>query len=98
METNNPHSELSADLLYRIGAWDYNRRPEESLTEELFAEYFGRVMGAHYFSKWEGCYKRNIIAMVGYLHSDRKEAQLFCDMIMQKVSQYEQRKKTEHNG
>nr|DAE55308.1 MAG TPA: hypothetical protein [Caudoviricetes sp.] len=92
METSNNHSELSADLLYRIGAWDYNRHPEESLTQELFNEYFGRVMGTHYYSKWEGYYKYNIIAMVGYLHSDRKEAQLFCDMIMQKVTQYEQRK------
>ena len=92
METSNNHSELSADLLYRIGAWDYNRHPEESLTQELFNEYFGSVMGAHYYSKWESYYTHNIIAMVGYLHSDRKEAQLFCDMIMQKVSQYEQRK------
>lgn len=92
METSNNHSELSADLLYRIGVWDYNRHPEESLTQELFNEYFGNVMGTHYYSKWENYYKHNIIAMVGYLHSDRKEAQLFCDMIMQKVSQYEQRK------
>ena len=92
MERSNNHSELSADLLYRIGAWDYNRHPEESLTQELFNEYFGSVMGTHYYTKWEDYYKHNIIAMVGYLHSDRKEAQLFCDMIMQKVSLYEQRK------
>ena len=53
MERSNNHSELSADLLYRIGAWDYNRHPEESLTQELFNEYFGSVMGTHYYSKWE---------------------------------------------
>ncbi len=92
MGTSDLHGKLSADLLYRIGAWDYNRHPEESLTQELFEEYFGRVMGVHYYSKWEDYYKKNIIAMVGYLYSDRKEAQLFCDMIMQKVYQYEQRK------
>lgn len=83
--------ELNHNLLYRIGAWNYNRRPEESLTLELFVENYGKVQGEHYYSKWMDYYSQHFINMVGYLNSNSKEAQIFCDMIMQKVKQYEQR-------
>ena len=87
------NNKLSAQLLYRIGLWDHNRSQDESLTQELFEEKFGKVMGAHYYEKWISTYSQNFINMVGYLYSNPTEAQLFCDMVMQKVQQYEQRPK-----
>ena len=87
------NNKLSAQLLYRIGLWDHNRSQDESLTRELFEEKFGKVMGAHYYEKWIHTYSPNFIGMVGYLYSNRSEADKFCDMIMQKVEQYERRTK-----
>lgn len=84
--------ELDYELLFRIGSWNYNRHQDESLTQELFEENFGKVQGAHYYSKWIDYYKQHLINMVGYLSSNPVEAQTFCNMVIQKIKQYEQRK------
>ena len=63
-------------------------------SEELFRERYGRRMGSHYYEKWKS-YDRNIWRMIGYFGTDRKNGALFMDMVMVKVTQYENRIKEE---
>lgn len=51
-------------------------------------------MGSHYHEKWKSC-DRNIWRMVGYFGNDRKNGTLFMDMVMARVTQYENRIKEE---
>ncbi len=83
--------EINHDYLLRIAFYSSSHYPQEGLTEELFNETFGSVMGAHYFSKWEHLYKRDILKMVAYFGRDTAEGQKFADMLANKVEQYETR-------
>ena len=77
------------DLWRRVFRWSYNRNSEQSISEEMFCEAYGNVMGRHYFSKWLG-FDCNIEKMVGYLDGDQNRGQKFMAMVMEKVLQYEQ--------
>lgn len=76
----------------RIFHWWYNYDFSEALSLEAFTETYGNWMGNHYYGKWV-TYKRNIPKMIGYFGDNTREGQLFIDMIMKKVIQYENRLK-----
>ena len=78
------------DLFFRVYRWWYNHNNDEALSEELFRKRYGRRMGSHYHEKWKS-YDRNIWRMVGYFGTDRKNGALFMDMVMARVTQYENR-------
>ena len=82
------------DFFFRVYRWWYNHNNDEALSEELFRERYGRCMGSHYHEKWKS-YDRNIWRMVGYFGNDRKNGALFMDMVMARVTQYENRIKEE---
>lgn len=82
---------LDFKLLARIKAWHYCYGEGEALTQELFCQYYDKVMGDHYYSKWAHVYKQDIMAMIGYFYDSPKEGQKFCDMITQQVVKCEQR-------
>lgn len=82
------------DLFFRIYRWWYNHNNDEALSEELFRERYGRRMGSHYHEKWKSC-DRSIWRMIGYFGNDRKNGTLFMDMVMARVTQYENRIKEE---
>ena len=86
-------SNISIDhnYLLRIAYYSSSHYPQEGLTEELFNETFGPTMGAHYFSKWEHLYKRDILKMVAYFGRDTDEGQKFTNLLADKVEQYETR-------
>ena len=86
-------SNISIDhnYLLRIAYYSSSHYPQESITEQCFHNTFGSVMGAHYFSKWEHLYKRDILKMVAYFGRDTTEGQKFADILASKVEQYETR-------
>ena len=78
-------------FLLRIANYSSSHYPQESITEQCFHDTFGSVMGAHYFSKWEHLYKRDILKMVAYFGRDTDEGQKFTNLLADKVEQYETR-------
>jgi hypothetical protein len=87
----NEKNILSHQLMWRIVRWNYNRYPEESLTEECFIKIFGGCFGKHFYSKWVHTYEFDFMKMVGYFGTSTDNGQKFCDMVMETVEQYEQR-------
>lgn len=88
------HTMPDYTLFCRIFRWWYNYAPDEALTEAAFREAFGNGMGSHYYEKWRS-YERSLQKMIGYFGEDRKNGQLFLDMVMEKVIRYENRIKEE---
>jgi len=84
---NNP---INQTLMWRIVLWEYNRSMDETLTEELFCRYYGTCFGSHFYSKWR-YYDCNFMKMVGYFGNSRENGQIFCDMVYEQMSKYEQR-------
>ncbi|KAA6302819.1 MAG: hypothetical protein EZS26_000989 [Candidatus Ordinivivax streblomastigis] len=87
----NEQNILNHQLLWRIVLWEYNRYQEESLTEESFIQYYGGCFGSHFYSKWR-YYDYNFMKMIGYFGGSTENGQKFCDMVMEQVIKYEQRK------
>ncbi len=83
--------EINHEYLLRIAYYSSSHYPQESLTEELFNETFGSAMGAHYFSKWEHLYKRDILKMVVYFGRDTTEGQKFANLLAKQIEKYEKR-------
>lgn len=82
---------INHKYLLRIAYYSSCYYPEESLSEELFCETFGSVMGKHYFEKWRYVVKYDILKMVAYFGIDTSEGQKFADMLAVKIEQYEMR-------
>lgn len=83
---------LSFELLLRLVIWDYNRNPfTESLTNELFRENYGMVMGDHYYEKFIYSLNGDLLKMIAYFRGENKEGHIFCNMIMECIEKYEQR-------
>lgn len=83
--------EINHNYLLRIAYYNSSHYPQEAITEELFSEIYGSVMGKHYFEKWEHTYKHDILKMVAYFGRDIKEGQRFCEMLEKQVEKYEKR-------
>ncbi len=83
---------INHEYLLRIAYYSSSHYPQEALTAELFHETVGGVMGAHYFSKWEHLYKRDILKMVAYFGRDTTDGQKFSDMLAKQIEKYETRK------
>ena len=77
--------------LLRIAYYNSSHYPQEALTEELFNETYGSVMGKHYFDKWQHIYKHDILKMVVYFGRDTTEGQKFADMLAVQINKYEKR-------
>ncbi len=82
---------IDHNYLLRIAFYSSSHYPQESITEELFNEAFGGAMGAHYFSKWEHLYKRDILKMVAYFGRDTTEGQKFANLLAKQIEKYETR-------
>ncbi len=82
---------INHQYLLRIAYYVGSHYPSESLSEELFCETFGSVMGKHYFEKWRHVVKYDILKMVAYFGIDTAEGQKFADMLALKIEQYEMR-------
>jgi hypothetical protein len=87
----NEQNILNHQLMWRIVLWEYNRYAEEALTEELFIRYYGKCDGSHFYSKWK-YYDCHFMKLIGYFGSSTENGQKFCDMVMEQVIKYEQRK------
>jgi hypothetical protein len=73
--------------------WKYNCCIEESLTEEVFIEYFGGNDGRHFYSKWKYTLKFDFMGMIGYFRSNGNDGQIFCNMVMEQINKYEDRER-----
>ena len=83
---------LDFETLLRVVIWDYNRCfKDESLDKDLFIEKYGKVMGEHYYNKFVHEFNGNILKMIGYFRDSKKEGQIFCDMITERIEKYEKR-------
>ena len=82
---------INHEYLLRIAYYSSSHYPQESLTEEMFIETYGGAMGAHYFSKWEHLYKRDILKMVIYFGRDTAEGQKFANLLAKQIEKYETR-------
>lgn len=82
---------LNFDYLYKVAMWMGNYAPNEALTQDIFIKYYGIRMGQHYYGKWIGEAKRNILWMLCYFND--KDGQRFCNMIAEQVEKYEHRVK-----
>lgn len=83
---------LNFETLLSIAMWDYNRNSlTESLTNELFREKYGVVMGDHYYEKFIYSFNGDLLKMIAYFRGENKEGQIFCDMITDCIEKYEQR-------
>ena len=83
---------LNFETLLRVVRWDYDRCFKgESLDKDLFMEKYGKVMGEHYYNKFVHEFNGNILKMVGYFRGSKKEGQVFCDMITERIEKDEQR-------
>lgn len=89
--------EIDYQQICRVLSWEYNFGQDESLSEELFNQYYGTVMGSHYYDKWTNTYHRKLYGMLVYFGNNPHDGQLFCDMIACQMLRYEQRtKKQDH--
>ena len=82
---------LDFSFMLRVASWVSSYNMNEGLSEELFNETYGSVMGKHYYEKWVHVYPLNIMKMIMYFGSDTKEGEKFCMMVMQQMSIYEKR-------
>ena len=80
--------DLDYGLMLRIAMWDANCNPSESLSLELFQEYFGAVKGEDLYGKWAGECKHDLCCMFRYFRSNRQQGQIFCNMLMAQVDKY----------
>lgn len=80
--------DLDYGLMLRMAMWDANHNPSETLSLELFQEYFGSVTGEHFYGKWAGECKRDLCRMFRYFRSNRQQGQIFCNMLMSQVDKY----------
>lgn len=89
---------IDYEKICRILSWEYNFSQSEVLTEDIFVRYFGGVMGRHYYDKWMNLYQNNLHDMLVYFGNSRNEGQLFCDMLVEQMLKYEQRKSNQKDG
>ena len=82
---------IDHNYLLRIAYYNSSHYPQEALTEELFNETYGSVMGKHDFEKWQHTYKFDILKMVVYFGRDTTEGQKFADMLAGQIEKYEKR-------
>lgn len=83
--------ELDYNILIRLVMWNANRYPEESITKQLFIEYFGDNYGTHFYGKWTGECNHDILKMIGYFRSNHNHGQIFCNMLFNLITKYEKR-------
>lgn len=83
--------DLDYGLMLKIAMWEANCNQSETLSLELFKEYFGAVPGEHFYGKWMGECKRDLGRMFQYFRSNRQQGQIFCNMLMAQVEKYTQR-------
>lgn len=88
---------LSFQLMKRIAVWDYYCvRATEGLTLKLFQETYGTAVGTHFYDKW--CeFKFNFFKMIRYFSPGDNAGQLFCNMIMKQVEEYEEKQRSDRN-
>lgn len=76
-------------ILSRVMMWWNNDYCAEEFDRELFIRYFGQEAGCEYHDRWVNQCKENLLDMFGTFVSDYEAGQLFCNMIMEQVEQYE---------
>lgn len=80
---------LDYNIISSIANWEYNYSSKEALTEELFKQYFGNLQGKHFYEKWIYTAKKNVLSMIHYFKESPDKGQIFCNMLMQQVKQYQ---------
>lgn len=81
------------ELLLRLIMWRNNYFQNESLTKDLFIQYFGINNGNHYYGKWAHEFEGNILKMICYFKTSHGHGRIFCDMMLKQVEEYEKRER-----
>lgn len=81
--------ELDFHLVSRLVMWWNNGYSKKLFNRDLFIRHFGEKAGAKYYVEWLDR-KENLIDMFGCFVSEHEDGQIFCNMIMEQVRQYEQ--------
>lgn len=81
--------EMDFNLISRLVMWWNNGYSEKLFTYDLFIRHFGEKAGPEYYVKWLDR-KEDLIDMFSCFVSEHEDGQIFCNMIMEQVRQYEQ--------
>ncbi|WP_195594667.1 hypothetical protein [Bacteroides fragilis] len=82
--------QLEYNTIYPLIMWWNNHYTSEDLNLEHFITFFGKEMGTLYYAKWIGC-KHNLIDAFGIFTGKQEDGQIFCNMLMQQVEQYQKK-------
>ena len=82
---------LELSTFIRIAEYFYLFSEDEVLSKDIFKKTFGNVDGEHYYNKWIHLYKKDLMKMITYFGENSRDGQLFCDMLSEKINQFEDR-------
>lgn len=80
---------LAFSVMRRISTWSYHTpQANKGLTLELFQNAYGTVAGEHFYHKWHEL-NFNFFSMISYFSLEADNGQVFCNMIMKQVEDFE---------
>lgn len=80
--------ELDFHLISRLVMWWNNSYSKKLFNYDLFIRYFGETAGTEYYVEWLDR-KENLIDMFGCFVSEHEDGQIFCNMLMEQIEEYE---------
>lgn len=87
---------LVFSVMKRIVRWHYyTAHANEGLTLKHFQDAFGTVAGEHFFNKWHE-FQFNFFSMIGYFNLETNNGQIFCNMVMKQIEEFEENQRNTH--
>lgn len=80
---------LAFSVMKRISTWSYHiPQTNKGLTLESFQNAYGAVAGEHFYHKWHEL-QFYFFSMISYFGHEVDNGQIFCNMIMEQVEEFE---------